>query len=92
MNRPTLSIDHKLLTAAERVLKEGETLLDFVESSIHAHVQQRTEQNDFVARGLAGRDEARRTNTYFSAEEVLSSLDVILAAATKARSRDNSNE
>jgi hypothetical protein len=32
-------------------------------------------QREFIARGLASRDEARRTGEYFSAEEVLREME-----------------
>jgi hypothetical protein len=39
-------------------------------------------QKEFIARGLAAREYAKRTGEYFSSEEVLSELDAMLLKAT----------
>ena len=36
-------------------------------------------QAEFIARGLAARDEAKRTGVYYSKDESLAALDVIRA-------------
>ena len=47
----------------------------------------RAMQQEFVARGLAARDEARSTGNYVSVEVLLAGLDKSLAKARKAASR-----
>ncbi|MFH0933673.1 MAG: prevent-host-death protein, partial [Pseudomonadota bacterium] len=47
----------------------------------------RRTQQEFIARGLASRDEAKRTGVYFSSEEVLAELDSIIAGAKKKARR-----
>ena len=74
-------------TAAEAALMEGETLSSFVLESIQYNIQRRVMQQEFVARGLAARDEARRTGKYVSADEVLAGLDKALAIARKTATR-----
>lgn len=56
---PSLRVDPALREAAEAVLQEGETLSSFVEHSVRAQVQQRQQQEAFIARGLASRDSAK---------------------------------
>jgi hypothetical protein len=78
---PSLPVDPELRESAQRVLKEGETLSAFVESSVRAQIHFRQTQSEFVARGLASRAQAKRTGEYYSAEEVLEHLEGRVAAA-----------
>ena len=75
---PALRVEPKLREAAQSVLANGETLSSFVEESLRANIERRKYQQDFIARGLASRDEAKRTGEYYSAESVLAELDDIL--------------
>lgn len=84
---PPLRVNEKVRAAAEAALAEGETLSGFVLEAIQFNIQRRTMQQEFVARGLAARDEARRTGKYVSAEEVLAGLDKTLARSRKAAAR-----
>jgi predicted transcriptional regulator len=72
---PSLRVELALREAAESVLESGESLSSFVEQSIREQIARRQVQKEFIARGLASRDEAKRTDTYFSADEVLAGLD-----------------
>lgn len=78
---PSLRVDPELRHAAESVLQNGESLSSFVEQSIRANIQQRRVRQEFIARGLASRDEARLTGEYFPAEDVLRELDDMLINA-----------
>lgn len=78
---PSLRVDPKLRHAAESVLREGETLSSFVEQAIRAGIERRQFQDQFIARGLASRDEARESGEYYSAEIIRDDLDSMLAAA-----------
>ena len=83
---PALRVQPELRQAAEDSLRPGETLSAFVEDSLRRNVEFRRTQQEFIARGLASRDEAKRTGVYFSSEEVLAELDaIIVKAAKKAR-------
>lgn len=84
---PSLRVDPELRQSAESVLKKGETLSAFVESSVRAQVQFRQTQAEFIARGLASREEAQRTGEYYSAEEVLSMLKAKIDAAKTEKSK-----
>ncbi|MDP2829921.1 MAG: YlcI/YnfO family protein [Sulfuricellaceae bacterium] len=74
---PSLRVDPALRLAAESVLQQGESLSSFVEQSLRVNIQRRHVQQEFLARGLASRDEARQSGEYFSAEDVLLALDGI---------------
>lgn len=78
---PSLRVAPALRQAAESVLKEGETISGFVEQSLRANITRRKLQQEFIARGIAARDEARRTGEYYPAEEALLELDGLLADA-----------
>lgn len=76
---PPLRVAPELRQAAESVLREGETLSSFMEQSLRDEVNRRRTQAEFIARGLASRDEAKRTGAYFTVKESLAGLDAILA-------------
>ncbi len=78
---PSLRVNPELRHAAESVLQDGETLSSFVEQSLRSNIERRRFQQEFVARGLASRDEALRTGEYISAENVLRELDDMLVQA-----------
>lgn len=82
---PPLRVTPEMRAAAESVLKDGETLSSFVETSVRQQIQQRRAQKEFIARGLAAREEAKRTGVYYTVEEVMASLDNILEEARQKR-------
>lgn len=84
---PPLRVNEEVRAAAEAALMEGETLSGFVLEAIQFNIQRRTMQQEFVARGLAARDETRRTGKYVTADEVLAGLDKTLARSRKAGAR-----
>lgn len=85
---PSLRVDPELRQAAEAVLHKGESLSSFMEQSLRDEVNRRRMQAEFVARGLAARDEARRTGEYYHADTVHAELRGMLAEAeAKAKPR-----
>ncbi len=80
---PSLRVDPALRRAAEDVLEEGESLSSFVEQSVRAHIERRKAQDEFVARGLASRDKAKRSGVYVSSGDVVKALASRLAKAKK---------
>lgn len=78
---PSLRVDPELRAAAEASLEEGETISSFVEQSIRDNIERRQSQREFIARGLAAREDAKRTGTYVSSDAVLGRLEGMLAAA-----------
>lgn len=81
---PSLRVEPALRSAAEEVLRDGESLSGFVEFAVRAQIQQRREQAAFIARGLASGDRAKVTGVYLSSAAVLKKLDARLARAKKA--------
>ncbi len=80
---PSIRVEPELRKAAENVLHEGETLSSFMEESLRAGILHRKAQQEFIARGLASRDQAHQTGEYFSAEDVHGELRSMLTAAEK---------
>ena len=80
---PSLRVDPQLRDAAESVLQEGESLSSFIETSVREMVERRRIRAEFIARGLASRDESRRTGVYYSVNDVREMLDKKLAKAAK---------
>ncbi|MBC7857659.1 MAG: prevent-host-death protein [Burkholderiaceae bacterium] len=78
---PPLKVDPEFRAAVEEILEPGETLSSFMEQSLRLNLERRLGQRDFLARGLASREEARRTGEYYSATEVLDELDAMLSDA-----------
>lgn len=78
---PSLRVEPELRQAAESVLNKGETLSNFVENSVRAQIEYRRSQREFVARGLASRDDAKRTGIYFDAADVHAELRAMLEHA-----------
>lgn len=80
---PPLRVTPDLRADVESVLKDGETLSNFVEESLRSQILHRKTQQEFIARGMASRENAKKTGVYFSKEEVLDSLQSILDTAKK---------
>jgi len=75
---PSLRVDPELRSAAEDVLREGESLSSFVEYSIRTQIDFRRARREFFSRGLASRAESRETGEYYSSDTVLAELDTLL--------------
>lgn len=84
---PALRVQPELRQAAEDILRPGETLSAFVEDSLRRNVEFRKTQQEFIKRGLASRDSAKKSGVYFSSDEVLAELDDMLAKAKKKVSK-----
>ena len=78
---PSLRVEPELRDAAESVLQDGETLSGFIEASVRETIARRRTRAEFIARGLASRDEARRTGVYFAADQVHAELGRMLDKA-----------
>ncbi|USX27518.1 prevent-host-death protein [Oxalobacteraceae bacterium OTU3CINTB1] len=77
----SLRLDAELRQAAEESLEKGETLSSFVEQSVRDSVSRRQRQKEFLARGLASRDESSLTGVYIDSNAVLDRLESMLDKA-----------
>ena len=84
---PSIRVDPELRQAAEAVLREGESLSSLMEQSLRDQVTRRQLQHEFLARGLASRNEARRTGEYFDAASVHAELRGMLAKASGSKAK-----
>lgn len=75
---PSLRVDPELRRSAESVLQEGESLSGFVEQAIRQSVAYRQAEQEFIARGLSARDQARQTGRYAEASAVVDRLQGML--------------
>lgn len=82
---PSLYIEPELREAVEQSLQEGETISSFVEQAIRDSVERRRRQREFIARGLASREEAKRTGGYIKSDAVIRRLEDMLATAKAAK-------
>lgn len=82
---PSVRVAPELRAELEAVLLEGESLSSFVESDVRAAAHRRRTQDEFIARGLAARDEARRTGVYFTLDQVDATLSGMLNKARQSR-------
>ena len=84
---PALRVEPKLRAAAERALREGETLSGFMEAALTSYVNHREADQDFLSRGLHSAQEARAHDEYVPARTVVAKLEKRLAAAKKKVAR-----
>lgn len=77
---PSLRVTSEFRSVAESVLLEGETLSGFVEESLLQNIRRRQARQEFIARGLAAREDAKNTGVYAGKDEVMGSLRKLLAA------------
>ena len=75
---PSVRVDPELRKAAEDVLLEGETLSSFVERSIRESIEHCRSQSEFIARGIASSEAAKRSGSYVSSVDVLARLRIRL--------------
>jgi predicted transcriptional regulator len=87
---PSVRVEPELREQLERVLQDGETLSSFVETSVRDTVRRRVEQAEFVARGIASLEAAKRSGRYVSADEVVAKLQARLDKARGNRRRKTS--
>lgn len=81
---PSVRVEADLRDAAESVLQDGETLSGFIEAAVRETIERRRTRAEFIARGMASREEAKRTGVFFAADQVHAELGQMLA---KARAR-----
>lgn len=78
---PAVRIEPELREQLEQLLQEGESLSTFVETSVRDSLRRRQDQAEFVARGMASIDTAKRTGRHVSAAQVVAKLQARLDKA-----------
>jgi predicted transcriptional regulator len=82
---PSIRVEPEFRQQAEQVLRHDETLSSFVETALAEAIHRRTAQAEFIARGLAARDEADRTDGYHAAADVHKEITELLARKAKRK-------
>jgi hypothetical protein len=82
---PPLRVEPRLRREAERLLREGETLSSFIVDAVEERIRARALEEEFVKRGLASAEKARRFASYLPAAAVVAGLRRRLAAARRSR-------
>lgn len=82
---PSVRVEPELRAQVEGLLQAGESLSEFVESAVRQAAQQRVQQGEFVARGLASLAKARRTGKLIESEAVMAQLERRLESARQRR-------
>lgn len=80
---PQIRVEPELRTELESVLKQGETLTDFVEASVRNAIAFRRVQTDFHARAQAASEAWHRTGESVPVETVLAKMQARLDAKRK---------
>ena len=80
---PPLRVSPELRKQAEAVLEDGESLSGFVLDAVTRSIEHRKARQEFIARGIASAEKARKSGRYISADRVLGKLERRLAKAKK---------
>ncbi|MCE2950222.1 MAG: YlcI/YnfO family protein [bacterium] len=71
---PPVRVEASVREEIEAVLREGESLSEFVETAAIEAARRRSAQEAFLARGRASLAKARRTGEFYAAEKVLEDM------------------
>ncbi len=80
---PEILVDSTFRAALEAVLRDGETVEQFVEAAVRRAVDIRLEQTDFSARGEDAWQDYRRTGVSHPVDSVLAELRAMTANRRK---------
>jgi predicted transcriptional regulator len=83
---PPLRVSPELRAEAEAVLAPGESLSAFVHDAVMRTIEFRRSQQEFIARGLASAEDARRTGRFVSRDAAVNTLR---RQIERAKSRKN---
>ena len=72
---PSIRVRPELRAEVEALLNDGESLSEFVESSVIESVRRRRNQAEFLARGIASLESARRADDYVDPDVVIKKLE-----------------
>jgi len=82
---PSVRVEPELRAQVEGLLQAGESLSEFVENAVRQAAQQRVQQSEFVARGMASLVRARRTGKLIESDTVMAQLERRLESARQRR-------
>ena len=85
---PPVRVEPAVRQEIESVLRQGETLSQFVETAAIQAAQWRRSQQEFLARGRASLERASASGKYYSAQEALDAMQARLDTRMSALARD----
>jgi hypothetical protein len=80
---PSIRVEPQLRTELESVLKDSETLSEFVENAVRESLNKRRNQAEFMARGLASLHNARSSQDWIDSDNMLRKLSKQLDSVRK---------
>lgn len=84
---PSIRVRPELRAEVEALLAHGESLSQFVESSVIESVQRRRNQSEFVVRGITSLESAKLADKYVDPDLVIERLERKLAVAKSGPSK-----
>ena len=75
---PPVRVEPSVRDEIESVLRQGETLSQFVENAAVQAAQRRKSQQEFLARGRDSLKRARKSGEYYSAKDALDAMQARL--------------
>ena len=82
---PSIRVKPEFRSEVQALLNSNESLSEFVETSVRESVRRRRNQAEFMARGMASLENARRTDAYVDADVLIASLERKLSAAKASK-------
>ena len=82
---PPIRVEPAFRLEIEGLLEQGESLSEFVETAVRATVEARKTRAEFVKRGMAAIDQARREGTTIPADQVMAKLRTRVASARASK-------
>lgn len=86
---PPVRVEPSIRDEIEAVLREGESLSEFLETAAVEAARRRRAQEQFLARGRASLAQARRTGEFYAADEVLEGMRERLLSRLQALRPDS---
>ena len=83
---PSIRVEPEFRSTVESLLRDTETLTQFVENSVRETVARRRNQAEFLSRGIQSLEAARNNDDYVDADIVLDKLrQRLVTARTKTK-------
>lgn len=82
---PPVRVEVSVREEIEAVLREGESLSEFVGTAALEAARRRKAQQEFLARGRASLAKARRTGEFYAADQALADMHKRVQARMQAR-------
>ena len=82
---PPIHVEPSVRDEIESVLRQGETLSQFMENAAVQAAQRRKSQREFLARGRDSLERAKKSGEYYASREVFDAMQARVDARNSAR-------